>query len=263
MAVPTLAATGSITIFGSDSAQGSGNCTANGGKALTAKGLCWGTSSNPTIADSKTEILGTAIGAFVGTLTSLTANTLYYVRAYATNADGTGYGTEVSFTTLAIETPSLQNISLEYYSYKGIPSVIDFFYDNSKITLDYPNFGTQEPISFFSCIDGTPDSYLWDFGDGNTSTDKNPIYTFLVAGTYTVSLTATNIYGSDTLTKVAYITIINSYSTLRSLSFEWRDPEDPIPVYPKLRNVWFEWGRPVYEQPMNYGNPILFIQMME
>ena len=113
MAVPTLAAS-SIIFFGSDSAQGVGNCTADGGKTLSKKGLCWSTSENPTINDNKTEITGTAIGLFAGSLTGLVAGTLYYVRAYATNDDGTGYGTQTSFTTLAIETPSLQNVTFGF-----------------------------------------------------------------------------------------------------------------------------------------------------
>ena len=120
MAVPTLAAS-SIIFFGSDSAQGVGNCTADGGKTLSKKGLCWSTSENPTINDNKTEITGTAIGLFAGSLTGLVAGTLYYVRAYATNADGTGYGTQTSFTTLAIETPSLQNVTFEFRKELPIP----------------------------------------------------------------------------------------------------------------------------------------------
>ncbi|HVP96281.1 PKD domain-containing protein [Methanoregula sp.] len=52
---------------------------------------------------------------------------------------------------------------------------------------------------------GTPRTYLWDFGDGSTSTMENPSHTYLSLGEYTVRLTVTNQYGSDTLTRVAYI----------------------------------------------------------
>jgi hypothetical protein len=64
-----------------------------------ARGVCWSTSPNPTTADSYT-IDGTGTGTFVSILSGLTPNTLYYVRAYATNSVGTAYGNEVSFTTL-------------------------------------------------------------------------------------------------------------------------------------------------------------------
>jgi hypothetical protein len=55
---------------------------------------------NPTIADSKTTN-GEGTGSFISNLTGLTVNTLYYLRAYATNSLGTSYGVQVSFTTLA------------------------------------------------------------------------------------------------------------------------------------------------------------------
>lgn len=112
MAVPVLT-TQAITIFGSDSGQGGGNVTSNGGKALSSKGICWNTTGTPTTADSKYEILGTSIGVFPATAFPLVAGTLYYVRAYAINADGTAYGSQISFTTLVIETPSLQNAWFE------------------------------------------------------------------------------------------------------------------------------------------------------
>jgi len=65
---------------------------------VTAHGVCWNTSPNPTTANSFTTD-GTGTGTFVSALTGLTEDTTYYVRAYATNAVGTYYGNEVSFTT--------------------------------------------------------------------------------------------------------------------------------------------------------------------
>ncbi|MFC2157743.1 SBBP repeat-containing protein [Acidobacteriota bacterium] len=80
------------------SASSGGNVTSDGGNAVTARGVCWGTSTNPTTADSKTSD-GTGTGAFASSLAGLTPGTTYYVRAYATNDFGTAYGNEVSFTT--------------------------------------------------------------------------------------------------------------------------------------------------------------------
>ncbi len=62
-------------------------------------------------------------------------------------------------------------------------------------------------VSFSDNSTPVPTSWLWDFGDGNTSTDQNPIHTYVQNGTYTVSLTATNQYGSNTHTITSYITI--------------------------------------------------------
>ena len=61
-------------------------------------------------------------------------------------------------------------------------------------------------VQFTDTSTNTPTSWLWDFGDGNTSTAQNPLYTYTVAGTYSVSLTATNAGGSDTHTATNYVT---------------------------------------------------------
>jgi len=60
---------------------------------------------------------------------------------------------------------------------------------------------------FTDLSSGVPTSWLWDFGDGSTSTSQNPSHTYTVAGGYTVTLTATNAFGSDSEVKVLYINI--------------------------------------------------------
>jgi starch-binding outer membrane protein SusE/F len=96
--VPTLTTT-AITGITGNSASGGGNVTVGGGATVTVRGICFGTSHLPTISNTKTSN-GTGTGAFVSALTGLSGNTAYYVRAYATNSAGTGYGPEVTFTTL-------------------------------------------------------------------------------------------------------------------------------------------------------------------
>ena len=65
-------------------------------------------------------------------------------------------------------------------------------------------------ITFTDMSSGTPTSWLWDFGDlSAASTEENPVHIYTVAGTYTVSLTATNAHGQDTRTRTGYITILN------------------------------------------------------
>lgn len=87
-------------------ATGGGTITDDGGSAITARGICWATSTSPTIAGSKTTD-GTGKGTFVSSMTSLTVGTKYYVRAYATNKVGTAYGNEITFTTVAANAPVL------------------------------------------------------------------------------------------------------------------------------------------------------------
>ncbi|MCH7658220.1 MAG: fibrobacter succinogenes major paralogous domain-containing protein [Bacteroidetes bacterium] len=95
--LPTVTIT-PISNITENSAQSGGNITDNGGALVTARGVCWSTSSNPTTADSKTTD-GSGTGSFTSSITGLTQNTTYYVRAYATNSVGTAYGNEVNFTT--------------------------------------------------------------------------------------------------------------------------------------------------------------------
>ena len=97
---PTIAATTAATSITSTTGISGGNITSDGGSPITARGVCWSTSADPTTSDSKTPTAGTT-GTFTSNLSGLTAGTLYYVRAYATNAIGTVYGTQISFTTLS------------------------------------------------------------------------------------------------------------------------------------------------------------------
>ena len=92
--VTTLAVTGITTT----TATGGGNVITDGGSAITNRGVCWSTSLNPTTANPKTTD-GTGIGSYESFITGLVSGTTYYVRAYATNSTGTGYGANMSFTT--------------------------------------------------------------------------------------------------------------------------------------------------------------------
>lgn len=82
----------------STTAVSGGTLSADGGSNIVA-GVCYNTSPNPTTANSTTVNAG-ASGTYSSTIALLQANTTYYVRAYATNAQGTVYGNEISFTTL-------------------------------------------------------------------------------------------------------------------------------------------------------------------
>ena len=96
---PTVT-TNSVSNITVNSAVCGGNVTSDGNATVTARGVCWSTSQNPTINDNKT-IDGSGIGSFISNITELLEATTYYVRAYATNSQGTSYGTQYSFTTQA------------------------------------------------------------------------------------------------------------------------------------------------------------------
>lgn len=75
-----------------------GNIINDGGASVTVRGVCWSTSPNPTVNDSHTNN-GSGAGSFSSNITGLSINTVYYVRAYATNSQGTSYGEQKVFTT--------------------------------------------------------------------------------------------------------------------------------------------------------------------
>ncbi|MBU2650748.1 MAG: T9SS type A sorting domain-containing protein, partial [Bacteroidetes bacterium] len=96
--MPDLSTT-AVSGITSSSATSGGAIVSDGGFSVTSRGVCWSTTQNPTISDSKTSD-GSGTGSFSSSITGLSANTTYYVRAYATNSTGTSYGDEDSFTTL-------------------------------------------------------------------------------------------------------------------------------------------------------------------
>jgi hypothetical protein len=96
-AAPTVT-TAAVSAITNLSAGSGGNVIADGGSSVTARGVCWSTSPNPTIADSKT-VNGSGTGPYTSAITPLTPGTIYHVRAYATNSTDTGYGSDLQFTT--------------------------------------------------------------------------------------------------------------------------------------------------------------------
>ena len=366
--------TTAITNITQTSATSGGNVTSNGGSTVTARGVCWSTSQNPELSDNHT-VDGTGTGIYTSYISGLTENTVYYVRAYATNINGTAYGSQVSdttqdggggsgcegiteityggqtYNTVEIGNQCWFKENLNYESgnswcYNGSPGYCETYgrlydwytavgvcpggwhlpndeewkilegnvdsqygypdpewddegsrgldvglnlkstsrwWDNGNGTdlygfgalpggrrysngscvnlgyhgfwwssnensgayyriLGYNNDGSKRyaastkstgrsvrclkdnnfPTVFFSAIPrrgtapltvnftdqstNTPTSWQWDFGDGNSSNLQNPSHIYQNAGYYTVELTVTNDYGSDTVIKNNYIT---------------------------------------------------------
>lgn len=103
--------TNSVISITATSASSGGDITSDGGASITSKGVCWSTSSTPTILNSKSND-GTGTGSFSSSLTGLSPNTTYYVRAYATNSAGTAYGSSQSFKTNAVSVPVISTNSI-------------------------------------------------------------------------------------------------------------------------------------------------------
>lgn len=103
--------TASVSTVTFNTAISGGDVISDGQTDVSARGVCWSTSSNPTIVNSKTSD-GAGTGVFVSNLTGLSSGTTYYIRAYATNSTGTAYGNEITFSTNSLQTPVLSTTSI-------------------------------------------------------------------------------------------------------------------------------------------------------
>ena len=95
---PTIT-TNAVSNLTATSAVCGGNVTSDGGSAVTDRGICWATFNAPSLENGSHLSNGTGTGTFSSTMSNLTPNTVYYVRAFATNVRGTAYGEERQFTT--------------------------------------------------------------------------------------------------------------------------------------------------------------------
>ncbi len=115
--VPVVGTSTSV-ITGSSSASSGGYVSSDGGSAVTARGICWSMSANPTLADNFTTDGGSGLGYFTSTFTGLSGcGTIYYVRAYATNSTGTGYGNQNAVSTGLLPVVTTDDAtSISYYT---------------------------------------------------------------------------------------------------------------------------------------------------
>ncbi len=119
-----------ISSITANSASSGGNISSDGGSSVTVRGVCWSTSSGPTIALATKTADGIGTGIFSSNITGLISNTTYYLRAYATNNIGTSYGNEVIFNT----SPSTFILSGGVESTLGTETILKFL-SNGTLTV--------------------------------------------------------------------------------------------------------------------------------
>ena len=157
--LPTVT-TDEVTDITDFSAVSGGNVTADGGADILAKGIVWSRSKNPTVdLETKTDE-GTGLGSFTSTMSNLTSGSTYYVRAYATNVAGTGYGEEMEFKTtgeapyIALEAANCFIVSsTETYSFKTVKgNSSESVGDVASAEVLWESFGTSDIPSVGSLI---------------------------------------------------------------------------------------------------------------
>ena len=175
--LPTVT-TNNVTNITQTSATCGGNVTSDGGATVTARGVCWSTSQNPTVNGSHTTN-GTGTGSFTSNITGLTQGTTYYVRAYATNSAGTSYGTQKTFTT----TTSKQAYASKYSPRSGY----------IKYSIDNPNNVTTLNPDLYLVGGDYYNGYLYAYGYTNPD-DK---YYFYKINATTGSIVSSHYVGAD------------------------------------------------------------------
>jgi len=161
--IPTVT-TANITNIASTTATGGGNVTSSGGATVTTRGICYSTSPNPTIYNSKVPS-GSGTGSFTAQMTGLAQNTTYHVRAYATNSQGTGYGANKSFTTTIGQAGYIAGTVTDAVTLAGISNVDVKAYQGSTLvgsalTASNGNYNLQLPVANNYTVKFTKSGYL-------------------------------------------------------------------------------------------------------
>jgi len=248
---PTLPvlSTDLVTEISTTTARSGGSIIDDGGASISLKGICWNTSNDPTTENSKTS--ENVSGSFTSKMSQLSPNTMYYVRAYATNSAGTGYGKSASFKTLgdlpASSSSSASDININSATLNGIIN------SNSLATSVTFEYGTT---TSYGSIIIAPQSPVSE--EGNTSV--NAYITGLTPGTtYHFRIIATNDLGTTNSNDMIFTTLGRIPTVLYEAptNLQMRTITLKGSINPNYLStiVSFEWGPTTI-----YGNTIAYLQ---
>jgi len=183
---PPVLTTTAVTVISYTTATSGGDVTNDGGAVIVSRGVCWSISQNPTISNSSTTN-GSSTGSFISNLTALIAGTTYYVRAHATNSAGTGYGNQVSFTTI-------QYPKIRLKTGTGLNSGAYIYFLALSKDVNYFNFTSTQLFAYGKTsadwyIDGDMIPFTTSYKEFTKST-----------GTYYILLSASGIVAVTTMT---------------------------------------------------------------
>jgi uncharacterized protein (TIGR02145 family) len=201
--VPTVTVVSASNIT-ENSASSGGQVTSDGGSAVTARGVCWSKNQNPTTADKKTSD-GTGSGSFTSSLTGLEPGAAYNIRAYATNATGTGYSNQAAFSALT-SVPVLTTIAISDLTANSVVS-------GGNITSDGGAAITARGVCWNTAASPTITNSKTTDGTGN-GIFPSSISGLIANTTYYIRAYATNSKGTaygDEITIKTYTGVVTDY----------------------------------------------------
>ena len=218
--------TDSVTNISGDGASCYGTVTDNGGLNVIARGVCWSTEHNPTVSDSHTTN-GSGLGSFTSRITGLNGGTTYYVRAYASTSQGTGYGEDVSIATpLSVVLDSITYIFGDVATCHGLINVHDP--SERGICWSTSHNPTIDDNHFIEYPDY--DIYIGDEEGQGGGVDYEDLY-----GNYTIQLDG--LCPSTTYYVRSFIEKHNSYAYSNEISFTTPATLGPDGVLPGTFSV--------------------------
>lgn len=210
-----IVSSNAVSAVTNSAAQSGGFVASEGGSALIARGLVWSTSPNPTVDLTTKTNEGNALGSFNSNITGLLYNTTYYVRAYATNAIGTKYGSEQQFTTVNYLSPNLE-FTFNYDQPLAIPGITGLTLYNISAA------GNSYDMDYFVLDAGFNDVGLYEaagaaepeqltISDLQTNPDGSANGSYLADGTYYIYY---SLFSDATLSTIADFTPISVPTTV-------------------------------------------------
>ena len=244
--IPTVTTTAVSSITANTAVSG-GNVTSDGGAPVTSRGVCWSTSTNPTTSNS-TTIDGSGIGVFSSSLTGLVVNTTYFVRAYATNSQGTAYGNVVSFTTIV-------GASIPTVTTTAVSSITaNTAVSGGNVTSDGGAPVTSRGVCWSTSTNPTTSNSTTIDGSG-IGVFSSSLTGLVVNTTYFVRAYATNSQGTAYGNVVSFTTIVGNntevyLSNIAFISLQQDNSQINVPSTMAMTS----------SNPENYLNPGYFVR---